>query len=770
MADNAITDPAGEEGDDAILAQIKQWWKDSDKATGTWRDNAREDYAFVAGDQWSEADKAKLTEQLRPCVTFNRVGPTLDAVSGMEVNNRQEVTYLPRTEGDAGVNEVLTGAAKWLRDGCDAEDEESDAFLDTATCGMGWTETRLDFEADPEGTVTVSRIDPLEMWWDSAARKRNLDDGRYVIRARKVAIAEARALFPDAEDSDLDASGWAKVDRIGENGEPHDATQAPFYQNDQGSKNVAESAEVTLVECQWWEREAVYRVVDGTETTTLTSEQFAKLKKRLATMPPEMQSALQATRQMKRVFKRAFVGRVVLAPVDTACDVSFTYRCITAKRDRNNNTWYGLVKAMKDPQKWANAFFSTTLHHIQTSGKGIMASRDLFDNPRKAEEDWAKSDSITWLKPGADASKILPKAPSSFPPQIAQMMEFAVSSIRDVTGVNLEMLGLADRQQAGVLEAQRTKAGMTILATLFDSLRRYRKEQGRLLLWYIVNFLSDGRLVRIVGDQGAKYVPLVKDPATVRYDVIVDDSPTSPNQKEATWAILQNIMPALLSGKIPLPPDAWGEIIKQSPLPDSFSEKMVKIITDAQQKQAQQPPPPDPELVKAQAKIQADQQMQQHQMQSDQAKMAMEAQRQQQDMGLKQQQAAFEAELKKAELAFEMEMEKARLSLQMQMDHQRAQHEHTISQQKAQHETSLSEQRFNAESDLQKRKLAQDGAANGGAAILDTMTKVQERVDQALAGLQEQLSTLAKPREMKVAVQRGPDGRVAGAHVVATAQ
>jgi hypothetical protein len=64
-------------------------------------------------------------------------------------------------------------------------------------------------------------------------------------------------------------------------------------------------------------------------------------------------------------------------------------------------------------------------------------------------------------------------------------------------------------------------------------------------LHFIQEYLADGRLIRIHGDDGAEAIPLLKDMTLGRYDVIVDDAPTSPNAKERTWAALQSILPAV---------------------------------------------------------------------------------------------------------------------------------------------------------------------------------------------------------------------------------
>ncbi|NJO33421.1 MAG: hypothetical protein HC869_10015, partial [Rhodospirillales bacterium] len=129
---------------------------------------------------------------------------------------------------DQGPAELYTGAALYLRDQCNAEDEESDAFQDTAICGMGWTETRVDYDEDPSGKIVIDRIDPLEMAWDVRAAKRNLVDARRLHRAREIDIAVAREMFPGIDDEALDA-GWARPALL--DAAPHDREAARNYAN-----------------------------------------------------------------------------------------------------------------------------------------------------------------------------------------------------------------------------------------------------------------------------------------------------------------------------------------------------------------------------------------------------------------------------------------------------------------------------------------------------------------------------------------------------------
>jgi hypothetical protein len=108
-------------------------------------------------------------------------------------------------------------------------------------------------------------------------------------------------------------------------------------------------------------------------------------------------------------------------------------------------------------------------------------------------------------------------------------------------------------------------------------LRRFRKIIGRLRLFVIQNFISDGRLIRITNQpQG---VPLMKDQTAGEFDVVVDDAPTSPNQKDRNWAIIADLLPAF-KDQLAANPTVLMEVLKYSPLPDQLVQSITKVMAN----------------------------------------------------------------------------------------------------------------------------------------------------------------------------------------------
>lgn len=535
--------------DDALYLSMRGWFKDDSAHSEAWRTQARKDFDFRAGKQWDPKTAKHMTDsEGKVPIVFNRVLPVIKAVAGIEINTRHETVFLPRQieEGDIQANEDLTAASRWMADGCNAAHQESQAFQDAITCGMGWCEDRMDYELDPDGKYVEDQIDPLEMYWDHAARKMNLSDSRRRWRARKMSLADARAMFPDVSDDDLNNT-WA----MGIEGGDVKPIEQRRLKSDDNSKEDP-SGEVTILQCQWWEREPYHRVANPFtgELENLTDKELKVLvgKAQEAEAMTGQLYPVESVRQTRRVYKQAFLGSKILKKGPCPRKDGFTLHCITGELDHTKGTWFGLISMMRDPQMMANKWLSQTTHIINTTAKGgILAEEDAFVDINEARATYAKPDAITFVKKGAiGQNKIMQKPGVGLAAPYVQLIQMAIEAIPQVTGINMELMGLRDAQQPGILEAQRKQAAMTILATIFDSLNGFRVEVGRTRLHFIQNYIEDGKIIRVLSNDGKyKGVRLLKDKMVGDYDVIVEEAPSSPNSKEQTWAALQSVLPAL---------------------------------------------------------------------------------------------------------------------------------------------------------------------------------------------------------------------------------
>jgi len=553
----------------ALFQKLVAWFKQDMAHVSVWRARAREDYAFYSGDQWTPEDAALLQGQKRPVMTFNRVAPLVNAVIGAEINNRRQVRYIPREAGDVLANEILTGAGEWFRDQAQAEDEESEAFADTVIGGMGWIDTRLDFETNPDGDPVVARLDPFKMVWDRGAVKANLSDASRLWYVDEKPQEEVQAMFPDIDPLLLHAD-WAS--HLGDD---------PVLDRGAGHGGGETQKMCTLVECRWCERETFFRAPD-LASGAMREYSHDEMDVLLQKFP-----SLVHVRQTRKIVRRAFLGRTLLAAPDRPLTPpgQFGWECITGYFDRISRHFYGIVRPTKDPQRWANKFFSQVMYLLNAQAKGgIMAERGAFDDDAQAETSLARADQITWVKNGAlsaGAGRIQPKPVAQFPSGFFALFNESKEAISQVTGLSPEFIGTRGANQAGVLEAQRRQSSLNLLASLYNALRRYRKRQGLIVLYLLQNHLSDGRLIRIMGEEKSHYVPFTREQfAHHDYDIIVDDAPTSPNEKERTFAIMNQILPMIRDY---LTPEMGLEILRYSPLPSSLVSKWERLVTKENQ-------------------------------------------------------------------------------------------------------------------------------------------------------------------------------------------
>jgi hypothetical protein len=553
----------------------RPWWEEYDSLAD-----------MYAGRQWSEEDRRALERQMRPAITFNRVGPVIDSLQGLEINNREMVKAYPRKMGNAKESELWSGALMWARDKQGAEAEESDAFFDLALAGMFWTDTYIKPADKAPGSYDpgMDRVDPTEMAMDPETKKRNGRDSRYRCRIRSIPVETAKNMFPDAEDHELHAA-WATYAGDTNGGDPVSRLPETYLFNDprfsQGRRT-----NVTVVEIQWYQMEPYYRVQDPFtgEEVHMDRKTFDEAVRRMKLVRPDFK--LISAKYQRKVFQRAFLGTRILARPPLPCPYDFSYQCATGKRDKTRGLWFGLARAMQDPQMWANKWLSQVMHILNSNAKGgILAEKGVFEDWKKVQANWTNPKYVAWLAAGRKAEEVGYREQAQFPVGVFELMKFAMQSVPDANGFSSELLGMADRDQPSSLEYQRRQAGMTVLASFFHSLRMYRKAQGECLLYILQKYMSDGRLIRITIDQGdEQYIPLMLqgDDGLIEYDLIVDEAPSSPNQKEAVWSILVQALPVLGQS---LTPQMLTELLAYSPLPASIIAKMKA----AQEQQGQDP-------------------------------------------------------------------------------------------------------------------------------------------------------------------------------------
>jgi len=193
------------------------------------------------------------------------------------------------------------------------------------------------------------------------------------------------------------------------------------------------------------------------------------------------------------------------------------------------------------------------MHLINTSAKpGYDIEKGAIDNVASFEAKAARPGAINVFSDGSlQQGRVQRREAVGLPPDLANLMTYANESMQNVSGVNSELLGMADREQAGVLEYQRKQSAVTLLAPLFDSFRRYRKMAGRCWLYFMQKYLTDGRLIRITTDDGGQMnVPFQKGQI--------------PNP---AFAGAPQMPPGMMGGQPPMPPQGLAMPAETAPMP-----------------------------------------------------------------------------------------------------------------------------------------------------------------------------------------------------------
>lgn len=180
------------------IYEAQQNVKNALSATSTWRQNAKQDYKFMQGKQWDDADMKKMREAGRPAITINRIRPIINLLCGYASQNETEPDFLPRSEEDDRVSRVAKGITKYCLDRANYQRNKGKCFRDKIICGLAnyWVHYEFDY-AKLDGEIRIDRVSPFDVFVDPECTQEDLSDAQYIGRYSWESPSKLKQVYQD---------------------------------------------------------------------------------------------------------------------------------------------------------------------------------------------------------------------------------------------------------------------------------------------------------------------------------------------------------------------------------------------------------------------------------------------------------------------------------------------------------------------------------------------------------------------------------------------
>jgi len=530
----------------------------------TYENDARirfiEDVKFANGDsdnlyQWDENARTARgygTVDERPCLTINKVRQHNLNIINDARQNKPTVKVRPVGNGatyDAA--QVFEGVVKHIEYISNAQ-----AAYDTATKfqvegGKGWLRLVTDYPQDTDQSfdqeIYIRRVkDPLTVYLDPDAREADKSDARYGFVFDDMASEVFRDTYPKYADkvnsSPLDVSGdWIRKDQI---------RVAEYYR-------VTEKDDKLVSYLGPDGRRALQRKSKMEDAEYKTAIEDPETKTRdVLDHKVEWYLIAGTTIVERNVWAGCYIPLIPVIGEETF--INGQYDC------------KGHTRAMKDPQRLANYWYSAATEHVALQSKspyiGAMAA---FENLTPY---WDSANTVNhaWLPFNAYDDKGQPiEPPQRQPPPIMpdayiKGLELAAQEIREVSGQYQADMGMESNERSGVAIQQRQRQGDNATYHYIDHLGIALRYLGKQLIDLIPKVYDTRRIIKIMAEDGVEHeimvdpnaqqayqvhqqqqgqaVQSIFNPSVGRYDVEADIGPAYATRRQEAFDALTELM------------------------------------------------------------------------------------------------------------------------------------------------------------------------------------------------------------------------------------
>ena len=254
----------------------------------------------------------------------------------------------------------------------------------------------------------------------------------------------------------------------------------------------------------------------------------------------------------KEFFTGIISGEKVFTKYKNIDQTGFSIKFKTGFYDMNNALWFGMVRSLQTPALFVGKLTTETLNIISASAKpGVLYETGAVEDPRKFEQKYAINGSAIEVEDGAiSGAKIRDKQVMTNISGYSDMLAFFQQGFNNALGIGSGFFGAVEsKEETGVLQRQRVKRTISILANYFDSVTLYQKLEAKsfLPLMRALAEESADRLLMITGENGVvNFERFGADEFADRYEVTVGEAPDTDTAKQdaidATVALADRLL------------------------------------------------------------------------------------------------------------------------------------------------------------------------------------------------------------------------------------
>ncbi len=483
------------------LKRIKDWWMRTTSTLASSRKEMMIDHEYYDSEQWTEEEKLELRERGQEPVVFNMVATSIDWILGTEKRQRVDWHILPRTRHDTAGAEAKTKLLKYISDVNNIPLQRSLAFEDACKGGLGWLEAGVRNDPTKE-RIYVQCEDWRNIWYDMLAKRLDLQDSRFMFRAKWLDLDVAMSMWPERASHIKTAaySGRPYFDELvqGEHTIEEDEAmdlESAVSELGEGEKEYPRNR-VRMIEC-WYRVPEHVKIMRGEELGVLDGEEFdPDMPEHRYFTDSGVAQITDALRYKVRVM--IYTGNVVVYDGPSPYRHNrFPFVPVWGKRRKKDGTPYGTIRNMRSPQNDLNKRRSKALFILSTNK--IVADEDATDDWEELYNEASRPDGVVKKRRGSELQIYNETALAD---AHTQLMDQDAMYIQDASGVTNENLGRDTNAISGKAITAKQEQGHTVTLKLFDNHMHAFKTLGEIVLSLIEQFYSEAKQIRIVKHKG----------------------------------------------------------------------------------------------------------------------------------------------------------------------------------------------------------------------------------------------------------------------------